>query len=278
MTVREYLTGKEDLIIKKAVIQAVEPRLVGRRALPVWDVGAAAQEVGYDKEVAEMPMAEIIAKAGSFPRNIISEARVTKPVVKIGQGFDIPREDILTSRRLGTPLNTRMATAAGRSIARKEDNLLFNGDSDWGIQGMLDAAGNTVAATAMWSDATNADPYKDINAALTALEENGYEGRILFIHPTNFGEARGMYIPNTATTYLEQLQELVPTILKSDTIPEGTALLCDVGEDIAQLAVAENLSFENRYDSDRQVYAYNAWERIIPLIYRPEAFCKITGI
>lgn len=278
MAVREYLTGRDDLIIRKAVIQAVEPRLVARKALPVWDVGPAAQEVGYDV-ASEVTVAEIIAKAGSFPRNLlISEARITKPVIKIGQGFDIPREDILTSKKLGTPLNTRMATAAGRAIAKKEDQLLFNGDADWGIQGMLDAAGNNVAAKAPWSDPANADPYKDINDALTALEENGFEGKILFLHPTNYGEARGMYIPNTATTYLEQLQELVPTILKSDTIPEGTALLCDVGEDIAQLAVAEPLSFENHYDPNRQVYAYNVWERIIPLIYQPKAFCVINGI
>jgi uncharacterized linocin/CFP29 family protein len=283
MAVRESLTKSEIQYIRQRTVQPIFEEFVGAMAFPSIPTGPGAQEVGYDV-ATEISAAEVIAKGGNFPRTKLAETRTTLALPKIGTGFSLPREDVLSSRITGSPINARWMVQAGKVIARKLDDVYFNGIADMGIQGMVDAAGNTTAGTAVWSGGT-ATPFDDVNDALALIEADKVTGKkILFLDPTNRAEMRAMdanshrYDSLVLGNTVEGDDALVSAIRTSSAIAHGTGLVATVGEDIGQRYVAETLKNESDYSTKNQAFEWNVWAREVPVIYEVNGYCTITGI
>jgi uncharacterized linocin/CFP29 family protein len=277
------LSVEEYRHVQEKIFKDVEPILVGRKLMPKWKLPTGVQEVGYDK-LEEMSAAEIIGKFSTGSYDVVGKERIVKDIPILQKGFYMSYIDLEASRLYGEDLKTIGRARAARQVAVLEDDLIFKGDATYGIVGIDGVAANTKAASATWD--TTGEPYNDCNDIVSMVEGDGFDVDWIVMHPTNLGEARKL-ITNTGATHLEKIKELVPNIYKSYRISEGTLYCGAKDEDVAQLAVADDMRLfdPNPPNVDKRVYDFEIIDRVVPLFYqhgatadKSDAFGKLTGI
>ncbi len=276
--------------IRDGIITAVREKLVGRQFMDILQVPATVQEYGYDRMKTEMAAATVIGKGGDFPRDIYDTERIKVPILKLGDGFTIPREDYLAG-----VFKTNSVDQMTRRMAEKEDNLIILGDTTFlSAGGMLNVAGNTATdgITSGWGDATNGTPsaiYNEVRKALATMEVDKFTGPyVMIIGKDHFSDLRKFDTTSqrTAMELLTGDPGLVSTLVMSYALDNDTVLYMQTGSDIAQLIVAEDLTVEEpNYVYRQQRWEGNVYERLYPLFYqygtvagKTDAVCKHTGI
>lgn len=280
------LTPEQYQTLRTKVIGVADLVLQGRNIIKALPVDEGTQEYGYDK-LTDMSAAEIISKYAPGSKDVIDLTRKTKPVPILHKGFRISRIDFQSSMRSGTPIKSTGLARAARKVAELEDKTIFMGDSTYGIDGVDTVAGNSVTGGVNWGSGTPTDalnPYTDILNAMAALEADGFEMKWLTLHPTNYAEA-GKKVTGAAGTWLEMIKDLVPVILKSSQLAEGTFYGGDWGEDIAELIIPENYQLLDPNVEGQRVYEFDIEHRVLPMFYeygsvagKSDAFVKGTGI
>lgn len=252
--------------LRAGFITAFRESLVGRRLMPTLPLPASSQSYAYDRIKTEPGTAKIIAKGALFPMDEYDLERLTVPIPKIGWGFKIPREDFLAGL-----IQNQQVDFARRRIAEKEDNLIFDGDADYNILGLLDFAGNTQAAAADWNTAaTVAQIYDDVRLLIGKFEADKVQGPYtMVVHPEQASGLRKLEATNFARTARDLVGELVDEVLVSYAIPDSTVLMMRRGSEVARLGIAEDLTVETPlYDADHQEYRGRGFERLIPIVYQ----------
>lgn len=266
------LSTEEFREVRKAVIEAQYVNLAARQVLPIRKVSIGRQEYGFDT-LSDLGTADVIAKATNFPGMDVNKARTLKPVLKHGVSFSIAREDLLSSREYGEPLNTVMARRASRLTQNKENDTAILQNALYGVNGLYNGAGKTEAG-ATWG--TVANIMIDVLDAWDELDDQ--------FEPTDLLVNQAQYLKlfqreaSTDMTQYERILKLGITPRRDRSIAAGTALLMQSGADIAELIVAEDLDVEEDYVLANQSYKFNTFLRSVPAIYEPNALCTITGI
>jgi hypothetical protein len=123
----------------------------------------------------------------------------------------------------------------------------------------------------------------DVLNSKTKLTEDGFDAKFLVLDPTNYGEA-GKLVPNTSGTWLDMIKRIVPNVLQSAAISHGTFYMGDMGEDIAELIIAEDYELLDPNVAGQLVYNFNVVTRVLPMFYqygstdsKSDAFVKATG-
>jgi len=260
------LPAEATLELRTGFIKAFRENLVGRQMMPTLPLPASAQSYAYDRIATEPGPARVIAKGALFPMDEYDAARLTVQIPKIGWGFKIPREDFLAG-----VVQNQSTDFARRRMQEKEDNMIFDGDADYNILGLLDYAGNTRAAVADWNTAaTIIQIYDDVRLLIGQFEADKVQGPYtIVVHPEQASGLRKLETTNFARTARDLIGELVDEVLVSYAIPDSTVLMMRRGSEIARLGVAEDLTVETPlYDADRQEYRGRAFERLIPIVYQ----------
>lgn len=273
MSLNYALSPEETEALEKMVIETILPALRGRQLIPVTKVDAGCQVYRYDKWT-HMSGAEIVGRGEPFPLDKVGRTRTSVEIQKIGKGFEIIREDLLSSDTEKT-LN---AKSAARQVAEEENNVIFNGQTLPHIHGLIDDAGNTKAASNAWSTAAGTrDPYGDLNTLIALCEADGFMGPFkLALEPVNLGEARQM--DAYGNVYLDSMKELVSEIIPDATLPHGTGVLVQEGEDVASLVVAEDITVEVHEMDKNQVIQVNIFERVVPVVRQTNGVGTLTSI
>lgn len=275
------LTLEEKRKVRQNIIGVAEKKLVGRKILAPNHVDKGAQEYGYDK-LTDMTDAEIIGKFSPGSKDTLNLTRKAKGIPIINKGYQLSRVDMLSSKRLKSASQTR----AVKKVAVKEDDLIVNGDSTFGIDGIVDVYNNSVVAGQNWGSGTFTDaqnPYQDIVNLKATIEADGFDVEFVMMHPTNAAEARKK-VSNAAGTWMEMIKEEVPNILITPVVSEGTVFGGDIGEDIAELVIAEEFVHLDPNNADQMVNDFNIVNRVLPMYYeygdstgKSDAFGAITG-
>jgi len=290
------LTEEEFQLIRERILTAVRDRLVARQFMSLRQVPASTQEYGYDRVKSEFQDAVVVGKGADFPRDVYDTERLKLAILKIGDGFTIPREDYLSGQ-----YRTQSLEQMTRRIAEKEDKLIFDGDANYLPNGgALDFAGNALDAgtSPAWDTATAAVIYSDIIGAASLLEADKFSGPFtLVVHANELKNLR-KFTSAEQTTALSLLfgdgedmagsaqSGIISRMLVSYGITDGTALLIAEGADIAELVVAEDLTVEEpAYVARQQRFEGNVYERLVPVFYqygavagKSDAICKITDL
>jgi len=139
-------------------------------------------------------IAKIISDyAKDFPRVDIYGTEETAKVHGIGAAYGYSIIEIRRSRLVGKRLEQRRATAARRSVEEKSDSVAWNGDPDYGIQGLIDYPGiteYTVPNPGSGTEFINKEPLEilaDLNGIVTAVVSvtNGVESPDTLILPVD---------------------------------------------------------------------------------------------
>lgn len=160
---------RELLSIKAKVYQTEYPTLLATQLIPMAnDVDAYAENIAY-QQTDGYGKAKIVANdARDLPRVNSQIGEAITPVRTIGAEYTYTWLDLQRSAQSRSPLTTRLAMRARRTIAEGIDSVLTLGDSLSGLIGFTNVSGVTItAAAAAWSGATSAQMYADmVNACI----------------------------------------------------------------------------------------------------------------
>ena len=277
------LTQEQVEQIRIKMIGVVDKLLVGRTILNPVTVDAGVQTYGYDK-LSDMSDAEVIDKFAPGSKDMYSVARSTVDIPILHKGFTVSRIDLMSSERTGESIKTVGLARSARKVAELEDKLIFVGDATYGIDGIEQIFGETDAAAQVWSTAATEtkNPYRDVLNAITVMD---YDPDFLVLNRTNYKEAQHK-IPDQADTWMNMIKsDLIPNVIESGSVPEGTGYMGLVGEDIADLIMAENYNLLDANIDGQIVYNFDIINRVIPAFYdygatggKSDMFLKFTGL
>jgi len=233
--------------IDEAAADAAAAMLTARRFLEVegpFGPGLTAIEIGNDG-YCRQPEAE---EAGQIVGRAVS-------VPMIRKGFRLSLRRIAAHLDSRQPLDTSPVEDAAEAVAAREEELIYYGQPDFGIPGLLSAHGRAQVEGGDWSDIDRV--LDDVLAAVTLLDGEGNRGPYaMVLEPGLFNGLFRRY-PGTHMMQIEHLRRLCTLGIYKASIrgcavidPRAATLL--VGQDLrsgyagqdgvhAQLWVAESL-------------------------------------
>jgi uncharacterized linocin/CFP29 family protein len=185
-------------LIDAAAVDAAKALLTGRRLLEVegpYGLGLTALEVGVDDLCRESEEAEAEA--------IVSRALAVPMLRKACR---------LSTRRLAAhlekelPLNLTEVEDAAEAVARREEAFVYEGNSDAGLQGLLNARGHHEVNASSWSNLDQA--LDSVLAAITSLDEAGFHGPYGLAVPPDRYNSLFRHYEHTDLLQIEHLKSL----------------------------------------------------------------------
>jgi len=127
--------------------------------------------------------AKIIADyAHDFPRVDVYAEENQSRIRSIGDSYGYSLKEIRRAAKAGNKLNTRRASVAKSAIDEKIDDIAWNGDDDYGLQGLINYPGITeytvpndgTGTTKTWSTKTAAQIIRDLTGLANAVSVPTY--------------------------------------------------------------------------------------------------------
>lgn len=164
--------------VKTGAYDVKYKELVAMNTFPIsTEAPSGAKEITY-RSYSMVGIAKIIADyAHDFPRVDVHGEEKSAKVRGIGDSYGYSIEEIRGSIMAGTNLEQRKANAARRASDEFVDNIAWNGDSDYDLQGFIDYPGITsytvpadgTGASKLWSTKTPDQINRDITGMVNAI-------------------------------------------------------------------------------------------------------------
>jgi hypothetical protein len=206
--------------------------------LPVsTEANSGAREITYQR-FTKIGFAKVISDyANDLPRADVYGEEVTQKVRSIGNSFGYSIQEIRESQMAGKNLDQRRADAARRAQEEKHNDIAWNGDDSFGLQGFIDYPGITEyilpdgdAGTTDWASKTPDEIIADMSGIVTGVIDstNGREVPDTMLLPIDQYEliANTRMTGDTERTIMKYFLENNPHINKIDWLVE----LADAGE------------------------------------------------
>lgn len=152
--------------IDEAAVKAARDLLTGRRFLDVdgpYGVGLTSIEVGNEgfyRQPGPDEAAAVFSRAVAIPM--------------LRKSFELSVRRIESHVSMALPLDLRPVEDAAEAVARREEEFIYYGQPDFGIDGLLTAHGRNQVACEDWSKIEHA--LNDVLMAVNHLDNNGFHG------------------------------------------------------------------------------------------------------
>ena len=268
------LTLEQYQLIEDAVITAARKPLVGRTVAPIRELnnfGITELKVYTQSQMtgASIGMAMVQGAA-----DVVGLTPGTLSIPAIWKDFTIYFRDMESSRRIGIPLDTSLASEAGRVVAETEEELIWEKAGPY--NGFMNATGRqTEASAGAWSTAANA--YKDVSDSIADLEGEGYSGRpVLVVSPAQKADLR-LPIGTTSDTVLKQIADLCDVVTCHFFADNSSALMVMPDPENFQLQIGQNV-LTRTAQLPTGDYFFRVYEALNIEFKRPKSIVEITGI
>lgn len=274
-----YFFRREDmLVIENVLYEVKKEELVARQFLSINNsFPEYALEVGYDWYDME-GSAKILASGASakdIPFVGEKSGRETQKVYTISTGIKYTLAERMAAEAKaaqgkgpGVSLDTIRVAAARRLIAETENRIVFLGDKDHKIVGLLDhagttkkdvaegAKGSTAAEKRLWSNKTPQEILEDLRLAKAEIEKkNIFRARVLLLDSNHysslirpFSESSPLTVLNWLETqghYFEQIVVSNQMSAELNGFEKGAFVLMDNSPEIIQLALTYDMRLGN---------------------------------
>lgn len=248
--------------IDEAAVKAARDRLTGRRFLDVegpFGVGLTAIEVGNDGYCRQPGPEEAGAVMGR-----------TIPVPMLRKSFELSIRRVAGHLERGLPLNLSSAQDAAEAVAKREEELVYRGQQDFGVAGLLTVDGRQHVDGGNWAQIDRA--LNDTLAAVTRLDEAGFRGPYaLVLEPPLYNALFRLY-PGSYISQLEHLRRLCQAgIFKADiaggVLVDPRVGVIIVGQDLRAGYISQDGVHHQLYVS----------ESVVVRIDEPGAACTIAA-
>jgi uncharacterized linocin/CFP29 family protein len=247
--------------IDTAAATAARDVLTGRRFLDIegpFGVGLTSLEVGADDYCRQARPDE----AGA----IVSRA-IAVPMLR--KSFNLSVRRVQGHLDMGLPLDFTPAQNAGEAVARREEEFIYYGNPDFGLEGLLTAKGRHEITAADWSQVEQA--LNDVLSAVNRLDGSGFHGPYaLALSPALYNTLFRRY-EGTDMLQLEHLKRLCELGVYKAAI-DGAVL---VDSHVGRLMLGQDLM--TGYSSNDGIhYQLFSSESIVLMLDDPEAVCVLT--
>lgn len=267
------LTEAEWESIDSTVVAVAKQHLVGRRVLHIFGpLGAGIQSVPNERLAAPSPGA--ISFEGSEDAAIEVAGREQTPLLVVHKDFCLNWRTLETSRQMGLPLDTGAAAAAAAVTARAEDRLIFLGDHEAGVEGLLTAKGRRTLALSDWSECGSA--FDNLVNAVAVLSGAGYTPPYAAVlSPDLFACLLRVYKDSDTLELTHAKEALTGGVYESPVLGQKQGVVLALGRQHFDLAVGQDLA--TAYLESRNLNHYlRVMETIALRIKDPGAICALT--
>jgi uncharacterized linocin/CFP29 family protein len=248
--------------IDEAAVKAARDRLTGRRFLDVegpFGVGLTAVEVGNDGYCRQPAPDEAGAVMGR-----------TIPVPMLRKSFQLSIRRVAAYLERGVPLDLSPAQDAAEAVAKREEELVYRGQQDFGVAGLLTVEDHLHVAGGNWSQIDRA--LNDTLAAVTSLDEAGFRGPYALVLAPPLYNALFRLYPGSYISQLEHLRRLCQAgIFKADI--EGGVV---VDPRVGVIIIGQDLRTGYTTQDGVQYQLYVS-ESMVLRIDEPKAVCTIAA-
>lgn len=263
---KEQWSNLDDMVIKVA-----KSKLVGRRIVNIYGpVGGGVQSIELD--TIDMNGEANYDKLGySESEQVGISKRRFIPIPLIYKDFMITWRDIENAKQLNRPFDNSLVAAASSSLARKEDEIVFNGSED--NEGLMNASGRLTIEKGNWDEGET--PYKDVAKAIEKLINNdSYDPYALVVNPDLYIKMQRIQ-EGTGVTILSRVKELVDgRVYQSPVIEKGKGVVVSIGPQNADIVVGEDMI--TAYLGDENLnHLFRVMESIALRVKRPQSICTI---
>lgn len=246
--------------IDDEAVKAARDLLTGRRFLDVqgpYGAGLTAIEVGADDYCRQPKPGE----AGA----IISRA-VAVPMLRKSFGLSVRRIEGL--RHMSQPLDLSPVQDAAEAVARREEEFIYYGSPDFGLEGLLTARGRHQLTLGDWTVVEGA--LNDVLAAVNRLDASGFHGPYaLALSPQLYNGLFRRY-EGTDLLQVEHLKRLCELGVYKAAI-DGAVL---VDPHAGRIVVGQDL-MTGYQGHDGIHYQLFSSESVVLMLDDPEAICAL---
>jgi uncharacterized linocin/CFP29 family protein len=247
--------------IDEAAVHAARDMLTGRRFLEVdgpYGVGLTSVEVGHD-DYCRQPGPE---EAGAVMGRAISVAMLRKDF-----GLSIRR--IAAHQEMQQPLNVTPVEDAAEAVARREEEMVYYGQPDFNIQGLMNAQGRAQHTGGDWANIDQA--LEDVLVAVNMLDAQGARGPYaLALEPALYNGLFRRYA-GTNMLQLEHLRRLCQRGVYKAPIEGGVLVDPRVGK----MLIGQDL-MAGYIGHDGVHYQLYLSESMVFMLEEPKAVCTIS--
>ncbi|HKZ17356.1 MAG TPA: family 1 encapsulin nanocompartment shell protein [Geobacteraceae bacterium] len=267
------LSGEEWHRIDEAVVETARSMLVGRRVLSILGpLGAGIYSLPYSVFSGKTQAGvDMTGEQEEFV--VAADRRVTINLPILYKDFKVVWRDVEADQHLGVPLDVSTAAVAATFVATQEDNLIFNGNSELGHEGIFTASGRLTVPISNWEKSGSA--LADAVQATGALAAAGHYGPYaMVVSPVLFGNMVRVY-GNTGMLELDQVKALISGgVHYSNIIPGKKAAVIALGQQNLNLAIGQDMV--TGYTGPVSMnHLFRVMETLALLIRRPDAICTI---
>lgn len=259
--------------LKREVLEEASRTLVGRRFLSIW--GPLKPGLQYLKtgRFARDKFGELQMVSDVDPNSVQPEREDIVPVPMIFKDFIYAYRDVEYAREHGIPVDPTIAIRAAHFCADIEDHLIFNGNEDLGLAGLLTARGRHVLPMGDWNVSGNA--YADVTKAIDVLLEHNFHGPYAMVVSPSRYHKLSMAHPGASFLEIDPISRLMTAgVLMSVAVPDGTAVIVSTGKQNFDLAVTEDLTVSYMPPPSKN-HPFRVHESLVLRIKRPEAVAVI---
>jgi uncharacterized linocin/CFP29 family protein len=251
-------------MIDEAAIGSARSQLAGRRVLEItgpMGLGVRGLEQG-EKAVG------VEVKRGRTSATMSSASAI--PVPLISADFMISVRDIAAAEERGQRLELRQVVDAAIATAHLEDMLIFEGNRELGIEGLLTAEGSEEVQIGDWHNVGQA--MDDLIVAVTKLDSAGFAGPYTAALSPPIYNALFLRYPQGNQTQLEHARQIIASgLVKAPTLKSGGVLLA-AGREFATIMMGQDMTVGYAGPSGSN-YELVIMESLTPYIPVPEAIC-----
>lgn len=294
----EMLLARDLEAIDDVLYEPVEEELIVRTFLDVYsDIPEHAEKYMYDRYDRQGKAKRSATGADDVPLVDNDKTREEQKVISIENGFKIEKQELRAARANGRNVDTEKAETARRIVAENENDLVFLGDSELGIEGLVNADGinefdvpeDSDADGTEWSYKTGQEIISDIREARAKVNQHdGYNADTLVLPSEQYQELSKPYNDYNSQTIMSYLMEqgwfdsILEISYLEDADPDGdndSGLVLDTSSSNMQLGLAIDFQREEPYRLPNGAYQVRTEERTCGLILRrPLAVCRFDLI
>ena len=184
--------------IDAAAVSSAKKYLTGRRFLDMegpYGLGLTALELGADDYCRE---------PGDNEAGAVVSRAIAVPMLR--KSFRLSTRRLVAFLDKSMPVSLAEVEDAAEAVARREEEFIYYGQTDFGIEGLLNAKGNHKIQCGDWKELDTA--LTDVLSAVTRLDEAGFHGPYaLALPPAQYNNLFRHY-ENTDMLQVEHLKSL----------------------------------------------------------------------
>lgn len=242
------------------VINAAKSQLSARKILDI--------EGPYGLALKSVPLADEVAAEGEV--KIVSGPVLPVPLMETT--FSVGARDLATYEASGFSLDLAVLAHAAMAVAAAEDALVFEGNKNLGVEGLLTAKGTQSVTLGKWDEIGAAA--NDIIKAQTALDAAGFHGPYALALAPNLYNMLFRLYPQGYQIEMQHIESIVgSSIIKAPGIKKGGVLVA-TGKQFASIVIGQDMS-TGFVGPENGEYVFRISESLVPRIRVPAAVCVL---